>query len=193
MTSNLFSLWKNCEREKDLVNLTWKSDDSDDDDYAGLGLVVQGADRMNNTAWCRCSNCNAMPSQLECKCCTEVAAVRRVVPNLEAGQCIISHLDFNIICLHKQVLRATIIMRNDVRGHVVNVPQGLENKTYRYAAYRMFTYWVHGKLGQGVRKVVPACAVSKIRETFPDPNGVYVGFQIGDDGVEVEVDEVQAV
>lgn len=57
----------------------------------------------------------------------------------------------------------------------------------------MFTYWVHGKLGQGVRKEVPACAVSKIRETFPDPNGVYVGFGMGDDGEEIEVDEVQAI
>ncbi|KAJ8048299.1 hypothetical protein HOLleu_00552 [Holothuria leucospilota] len=106
---------------------------------------------MNNTAWCRCSNCNVMPYQLECKCCTEVAAA--LIYAFYFPSC----------------------------------------RTYRYAAYRMFTYWVYGKLGQGVRKVVPACAVSKIRETFPDPNGVYVGFQIGDDGVEVEVDEVKEI
>ncbi len=48
-------------------------------------------------------------------------------------------------------------------------------------AYRNFTGWVHGKLGIGVRKVIPACTVLKIRDKFPEEDGrLYVGFIAGD-------------
>ena len=29
-------------------------------------------------------------------------------------------------------------------------------RSYRYAAYRQFTWWVHGWLGKKVRRVIPA-------------------------------------
>ena len=50
-------------------------------------------------------------------------------------------------------------------------------ETCRWLAYTQFVYWVYGKLGRGVRKIVPACAVHKIRKTFPAPNGIYTGFK----------------
>ena len=53
-------------------------------------------------------------------------------------------------------------------------------------AYSNFTGWVPGKLGIGVRKVIPACAVLKIRETFPEADGNYVGFIVGDNSNEPE-------
>ena len=52
-------------------------------------------------------------------------------------------------------------------------------RTYRYAAYRQFTWWVHNKLGKAVRRVIPSCAVNLIRKTFPSPDGVYTGFLEG--------------
>ena len=52
--------------------------------------------------------------------------------------------------------------------------------TYRLLAYKNFTEWVYGRLGKGVRKVIPSCAVNLIRKTFPEGDGQYSGFQEGD-------------
>jgi hypothetical protein len=49
-------------------------------------------------------------------------------------------------------------------------------RTWRLAAYRQFTYWVHQNLGQGVRRVVPACAVKIIHDQYPSDDGQYRGF-----------------
>lgn len=54
-------------------------------------------------------------------------------------------------------------------------------RSYRYASYRQFTWWIHGWLGKKIHRVIPSCAVSKIRGTFPEEDGVYVGYQQGDD------------
>ena len=44
-------------------------------------------------------------------------------------------------------------------------------RSYRFAAYRQFTWWVHNKGTKGVRRVVPSCVVSRIRDQFPSPDG----------------------
>ena len=54
-------------------------------------------------------------------------------------------------------------------------------RSFRYAAYRQFTWWVHGHLGRKIRRVIPSCAVKKIRSTFPADDGVYTGYVAGDD------------
>ena len=59
----------------------------------------------------------------------------------------------------------------------------------RHASYRAFTYMIHGVLGKGVRKVIPACSTTRIRQEFPEASGVYVGFRQGNDGEVLEVPE----
>ena len=49
--------------------------------------------------------------------------------------------------------------------------------TYRYVAYRQYTYWIHKKLGQKIRIAIPSCVVKKIRESFPSESGKYRGFE----------------
>ncbi|CAH1233056.1 Hypp569 [Branchiostoma lanceolatum] len=49
------------------------------------------------------------------------------------------------------------------------------NWRYRYIAYRRLVRWCWGWLGEGIRVVLPACAVTKIRETFPSEQ--YAGFR----------------
>ncbi|ELU09326.1 hypothetical protein CAPTEDRAFT_198930 [Capitella teleta] len=44
----------------------------------------------------------------------------------------------------------------------------LDNRSYRCAAYRQFTWWVYAVLGARIRRVVPACAVNAIRKAFPE-------------------------
>uniref|UniRef100_A0A3B4WFR9 P2X purinoreceptor 7 intracellular domain-containing protein n=1 Tax=Seriola lalandi dorsalis TaxID=1841481 RepID=A0A3B4WFR9_SERLL len=45
----------------------------------------------------------------------------------------------------------------------------------RYASYRQFTWWVHGRLGRRIHRLIPSCAVSKIRNIYSEPNGIYTG------------------
>ena len=46
-----------------------------------------------------------------------------------------------------------------------------------------FCWFIHARLGRGVRRVIPACVIRLIRETFPSEDGTYVGYR---DGTEVE-------
>ena len=40
----------------------------------------------------------------------------------------------------------------------------------------MYTWWVHNRLGKGVRKVIPSCALWAIRDKYPEPNGIFIPF-----------------
>lgn len=53
----------------------------------------------------------------------------------------------------------------------------LSVSTYRYVAYRQYTYWIHKKLGRKIRIAIPSCVVKKIRESFPSESGSYRGFE----------------
>ena len=58
-------------------------------------------------------------------------------------------------------------------------------RSMRLAAYRTYTLWVHGRLGQRQRRVIPSCVVNLIRLKYLelDPSS-YVGFEAVDDDVE---------
>ena len=50
-------------------------------------------------------------------------------------------------------------------------------RKWRLAAYRQFTWWVHGVLGKKNRRVISACVVNAIRREFPEESGYYEGFK----------------
>ena len=52
----------------------------------------------------------------------------------------------------------------------------VENNKKRKAMYHLFTYLKYGHLGKGNRIPIPICVVEKIRETFPSPDGNYMGY-----------------
>lgn len=47
---------------------------------------------------------------------------------------------------------------------------------------------MHGWLGRRVRRVIPSCAVNKIRNVYSEPSGIYTGFEY-EDNDRAEVDE----
>ena len=112
--------------------------------------------------WCKCGLCIIMPTPAENKCCTR--SVRA---------CITTNPLFQQIVLDGNILDVQMRYREDMLA--TDHPRNNEN--FRHAAYRQFVLWQHGRLGQGNRVVVPSCCVKAIRNRYPSPNGVYVGFR----------------
>jgi hypothetical protein len=54
---------------------------------------------------------------------------------------------------------------------------GMANNQVRFHAYREYTRLKHGVLRRHDRRPLPMCVRSEIQDSWPDPNGTYVGFQ----------------
>ena len=67
----------------------------------------------------------------------------------------------------------TITAINELAGET----RSSEKKSYRYASYRQFIWWIYTKLGKGVRRVIPSCVVLKIRQNIPEDNDQYVPYK----------------
>ena len=105
--------------------------------------------------------------------------------------CITESSEFTQVCLCRPVLRTALIGTNDLRGDgakrnpvdAVRRKEGkqeeddIPNKSYRFAGYKQFTWWVHQRLGKGVRRVIPSCALWAIRNMYPSSDGNYKPFE----------------
>lgn len=78
---------------------------------------------------------------------------------------------FFSLCIDHQVLTVAILNRSDIRAD----PIDYSPSSYRKAAYRQYILWTHGYLGRG--RVVPSCVVLAVREWYPSPIGIYMGFK----------------
>ncbi|XP_060576426.1 P2X purinoceptor 7-like, partial [Ruditapes philippinarum] len=118
----------------------------------------------NIPSWCRCLNCREMPTELERKCC-----------GCKPENCVSQRDQMDRICLDPEVLAIGQAYYRDMLGRH---RQHMEdyNKTMRHSGYRNFTLWRHGRLGAGVRRVIPSCCVRRIRDTFPSASGTYTGL-----------------
>lgn len=85
------------------------------------------------------------------------------------------------MCLNVEVLWTSLVNLADREGAYLPRRNNVPNKSYRYAAYRQFTWWIHDKLGRHVRRVIPSCAVSRIRAEFEEEDGNYTFFRGHDD------------
>ena len=98
-----------------------------------------------------------MPLSAENVCCRQVPCITT------------TELFDNI--LNTDVLSIAIVSGSDALASTPDYsPAG-----YRKAAYQQWTMWQLGYLGN--RRVVPSCVVWAVRNKYPAPDGIYLGFK----------------
>ncbi|XP_033756771.1 P2X purinoceptor 7-like [Pecten maximus] len=154
------------EKQNDTNNDSSSSDFSDESYDSGDSTSMPNPD--SGTEWCSCSFCFSMPTVEERKCCHDIDILQDKLENIE---CITQHEGFTANCLNMHVLETSFYEFAEEYG---NVPQENIHRTYRLVAYRRFIRWTWKVLGKKNRKVIPSCAVSAIRRTFPSEQ--FTGF-----------------
>lgn len=141
-----------------------------------------------NPILCRCGNCPAeMPTAAENKCCMTENFTTTFLKDFENGKCIINCEQINHIfnSTHLEICWLAQRQYQGFRGPALNF-SNMDNRNYRHHGYRSYIMLMHGKLGQYQRRVVPACLVTHLRNTYPDTYNQYKGFvAVNEDGEEI--------
>ena len=132
--------------------------------------------RAGTLDWCSCSNCKIEEREIDCLCCQEVAALNEKIDKF-GTKCITKAEEFQTLCLNEAVLENVLIGLHDSRGDPIE--KKTTNRSYRYAGYKQFTWWVYKSLGRGNRRVIPSCILWEIRNMYPDPNNHYISYHEG--------------
>ena len=117
--------------------------------------------------WCACGHCRAMETEIESLCRRDT---NEAPDNYFKGhKCITKSEGFKMVFLSNPVLDTALPVFNHFRGDSIN---NIDNKSYGFAGYKQYIFWVYDYL----RKVIPSCAVWKIRNEFNSKNNLYVSF-----------------
>ena len=142
------------EPEKELVKDTDESEEECSEESDGESQSQTVKERTGNTTWCEYCKCKAEKREIDCFCCQEVAALNEKFDKL-AVKCITEAEEFRTLCLNKAVLDNVLTGLHDSRGDYLE--KITSNRSYRYAAYKQFPWWVYKWLGKGNRRVIPSC------------------------------------
>ena len=119
---------------------------------------------------CTCENCVQTQNDFEQACCQDNSAM--IGNKLGTEKRIARTSAFRDVCLNVNVLEAALGTWRTFTDNALNI----SNKSYRFIAYRQYISWVYGWQGKDVRRIIPACVVNTIRDTFPAQDGIYVPF-----------------
>lgn len=123
--------------------------------------------RLTGSEWCNCGKCSVMTTPKGCICCRELSAMKNHAD--ECGvQCITGNTDFQSVCLNREVLKCAWLQLNDFGVSLGNNVIQMDNRAFRFCAYRQFAIWTVVLYRKDVRKIVPSCVVMKIKELYPD-------------------------
>uniref|UniRef100_A0A671VER7 P2X purinoreceptor 7 intracellular domain-containing protein n=1 Tax=Sparus aurata TaxID=8175 RepID=A0A671VER7_SPAAU len=123
---------------------------------AGSSEEMELQERMGDISeWCSCGHCsNLSPRENVCCKCEQIGG----------AACVTVHPGFEPVALNPYVLLTHNIF--------------ILHSCYRHLAYRNFVRWCWGYLGRHIRVGIPSCAVTRIRQEFPENEGNYTGFQL---------------
>ena len=117
--------------------------------------------RSGNLLYCKCGKCKVMETEVESICCKEMEEIDE--GRLGGKDCISEVNQFECVCLNPAVLKTALIAYiNESKSS--KIKGTFDNKNMRYGGYKQYTYWIHNKLGKGVRRVIPSCVVWAIRD-----------------------------
>lgn len=140
--------------------------------------VVNASDRTSSLDWCSCEKCKLMSHPRENICCSENDCIMNLKGDVS---CVTDCPIFLNHILSKDGLYITrqMILQTTINSYKKRMlKKELDNKAWRFLAYRQFVFWINhwANLGKGNRVVIPSCVVTKIRDSFPEESGFYVGF-----------------
>lgn len=129
---------------------------------------------VDNDMTCSCGNCiftvSTIHEQEHRQCCQLMELNKSVV--LKPGTCILDDKSFVDAITNKW----TIGLMNEI-DFGVEVPAEEQQSCLRFGCYRLASNLLYGYLGSGNRRALPVCVENFIKQTFPDPQGFYVGFK----------------
>ena len=72
----------------------------------------------------------------------------------------------------KPVLITALLALNNLRRDPIEKVSG----ALIFARYQQYIWWVHNRLGEGVRKAIPACTVKESCKNYTSEDGKYSPF-----------------
>ena len=153
-----------------------ESEESTDDDEIESSDEVSGArERIGNIDWCTCGSCYVENRDIDCLCCKEVPAISET--QFDGNLCVTNAEEFKTLCLKASVLKNVLVALHETKGDALE--KEVRNKSYRFAAYKQYVWWIYNGLGKGNRRVLPSCVLWKIRGVFPENDGRYSLYSEG--------------
>ena len=92
-------------------------------------------------------------------------------------KCVLMCEEFQTLCLDKVILNNGLTGLHETRGDPIE--DNFPNRSLRYTTYKEFIWWVFKKLRKGNRRLIPLCALWKIRELYPEADENYVMYLEG--------------
>uniref|UniRef100_A0A671XVP7 P2X purinoreceptor 7 intracellular domain-containing protein n=1 Tax=Sparus aurata TaxID=8175 RepID=A0A671XVP7_SPAAU len=89
--------------------------------------------------------------------------------------CVTVHPGFEPVALNPYCVQAVYGTYLQLFGQM---EEPVLHSCYRHLAYRNFVRCCWGYLGRHIRVGIPSCAVTRIRQEFPENEGNYSGFQL---------------
>lgn len=131
--------------------------------------------RVGTTDWCNCGKCKEESREIDCLCCSEVSAISE--DKFENNICITEAREFKKLCLDTVILKNVLVALHESKGDPLE--KETSNRSFRFAAYKQFVWWVFQRLGKGNRRVLPSCVIWQIRGNFPQTDGMYTLYSEG--------------
>lgn len=136
-----------------------------------------------------------MPHAYEDRCCQREELSSTHLHDYEVGKCLLECAAVQHVLSEMSVQLSWLSNRRyfgDTGDALMFT--NMNNKNYRYFAYRNYIDLMFGKLGKHNRRLIPACIVKNIRQTWPDPDGNYVGFiDVDEFGQPLNMDEADII